>query len=161
MKYILYLHVLRFYFDCRLNKFSRNFLFPFSLQMNYLMNTFLQATLNDSFSLQTILAPLPKDPKDVAQRNTLRILTATFSVSSFIAFGMAFLTSPFIYFLIKERQVRQTSGPRQKWHDTNNKMKKKEKKKKKKKKYKKNNKTSYYKKVFYSPVFSHALQSFM
>ncbi|KAK3796087.1 hypothetical protein RRG08_044081 [Elysia crispata] len=73
--------------------------------MNYLMNTFLQATLNDSFSLQTILAPLPKDPKDAAQRNTLRILTATFSVSSFIAFGMAFLTSPFIYFLIKERQV--------------------------------------------------------
>ncbi|GFS11780.1 ATP-binding cassette transporter sub-family A, partial [Elysia marginata] len=74
-------------------------------QLNYLMNTFLQSTLNDSFSLQTILAPLPKDPKAAAERNALLAISAGFSIGFFISFGMAFLTTMFIFFLIKERQV--------------------------------------------------------
>ncbi|RUS76071.1 hypothetical protein EGW08_016175 [Elysia chlorotica] len=73
--------------------------------INYLMNTFLRATLNDTFSLQTILAPLPKDPKAAAERNALLALSAGFSIGFFISFGMAFLTTMFIFFLIKERQV--------------------------------------------------------
>ncbi|GFO27722.1 ATP-binding cassette sub-family a member [Plakobranchus ocellatus] len=75
------------------------------IAMNYLMNTFLQATLNDSFGLQSTLAPLPKDPKAAGERNALIALTAGFSIGFFISFGMAFLTTMFIFFLIKERQV--------------------------------------------------------
>ncbi|GFO39489.1 ATP-binding cassette sub-family a member [Plakobranchus ocellatus] len=69
------------------------------------MNTFFQSTLNASFSLQSTLAPLPKDPKDQGKSVAIASQAAGFTIGSFINFGMAFLTSMFIFFLIKERQV--------------------------------------------------------
>ncbi|XP_012941784.1 ATP-binding cassette sub-family A member 3 [Aplysia californica] len=76
------------------------------IAVNYLMNTFLQYFLNDSsYSLQTEINPMPKDENDAAEFSLLLNLSAGFSVGFFISFGMAFLTTMFIFFLIKERQV--------------------------------------------------------
>ncbi|XP_059179614.1 phospholipid-transporting ATPase ABCA3-like [Physella acuta] len=75
------------------------------ISVNFLMNTILQFFMNSSYSLQTSINPLPKDEEDKAKFDVTLALGAGFSVGLFIGFGMAFLTTMFIYFLIKERQV--------------------------------------------------------
>ncbi|XP_055881820.1 phospholipid-transporting ATPase ABCA3-like [Biomphalaria glabrata] len=76
------------------------------ISMNYLLNSILQYYVNSSsYSFQSSINPLPKNEEDRAEFNLLLALGAGFSVGLFISFGMAFLTTMFIYFLIKERQV--------------------------------------------------------
>ncbi|GFS09294.1 ATP-binding cassette transporter sub-family A [Elysia marginata] len=75
------------------------------VSINYMMNALLQSTLNDTFSLQTILAPLPRETKDVGEDNAQSGLLSGFVIGFFMNVSMAFLTSTFIYFYIKERQV--------------------------------------------------------
>ncbi|KAH9488682.1 ATP-binding cassette sub- A member 3 [Bulinus truncatus] len=75
------------------------------ISLNYLLNTILQFYLNSSYSFQSSINPLPKNEEDRAEFNLVLSLGAGFSVGLFISFGMAFLTTMFIYFLIKERQV--------------------------------------------------------
>ncbi|RUS82911.1 hypothetical protein EGW08_009334 [Elysia chlorotica] len=76
-----------------------------AVSMNYLVNTFLQATLNNSFSLQTTVAPLPKEPREEKSQAEVQAHGEGFLVGFLISFAMAFLTSLFIYFPVKERQV--------------------------------------------------------
>ncbi|RUS86087.1 hypothetical protein EGW08_006180 [Elysia chlorotica] len=75
------------------------------ITMNYMMNTFLQTTLNRSFSLHTTLSPLPKDLKKASEKNTVISHIAGHVVGLLISFGMTFLTTMFVFFPIKERQV--------------------------------------------------------
>ncbi|CAG5125756.1 unnamed protein product [Candidula unifasciata] len=75
------------------------------ISVNYMMNTFLQSSLNDSYSLQSTVHPLPKDEKEAAKDNILSNQGLGFTIGLFITIGMSFLTTLFMYFLIKERQV--------------------------------------------------------
>lgn len=66
----------------------------------------LAKTLGSAYSISTSMLPLPKDPvseaKDQGAVNNLQ----GFLVGFCISFGMAFLTSSFVFFLVKEREVR-------------------------------------------------------
>ena len=73
--------------------------------MNYLMNTYLQFYMDNTYSLKSSIHPMPKDDNEAGEFQALLALSAGFAISFFISFGMAFLTTMFIFFLIKEREV--------------------------------------------------------
>ncbi|XP_067683949.1 phospholipid-transporting ATPase ABCA3-like [Haliotis asinina] len=81
---------------------------PFHSQpiaLSFMMNAILQYFTSRDHSITTINNPLPLDNKETS-KNTLSSVSALgFSVAFCIIFGMAFLTSSFVYFLIKERLV--------------------------------------------------------
>ncbi|XP_055882496.1 phospholipid-transporting ATPase ABCA3-like isoform X1 [Biomphalaria glabrata] len=75
------------------------------VSVNYLMNSFLQFHTNSSFSFQSSIHPLPKDELTRAELDSLNARISSFTVGVVISFGMAFLTTLFVYFPIKERQI--------------------------------------------------------
>ncbi|GFS11827.1 ATP-binding cassette sub-family A member [Elysia marginata] len=76
-----------------------------AVSVNYMMNALLRTLLNDTFSLQTTLAPLPKEVREHTELLVVTNQLAGFLIAFGINFCMAFLTSSFVYFFIKERQV--------------------------------------------------------
>ncbi|XP_046544461.1 phospholipid-transporting ATPase ABCA3-like [Haliotis rubra] len=81
---------------------------PFHSQpiaLSFMMDAILKYFTSPDHSITTINNPLPLDNKGTS-KNTLSSVSALgFSVAFCLIFGMAFLTSSFVYFLIKERQV--------------------------------------------------------
>ncbi|XP_052780875.1 phospholipid-transporting ATPase ABCA3-like isoform X2 [Mya arenaria] len=76
-----------------------------AIALHYMMNSLLHHEVNDSTSLQITNHPFPKKASD----NVRRIFFATngtgFTIAISILFGMAFMATSFIIFLIKERSV--------------------------------------------------------
>lgn len=72
----------------------------------YLMNAFARQVTGDrSHTITTISHPMPKDNTAAAKDSALQALALGFSIGFSMLFGMAFLTSSFCYFLIRERQT--------------------------------------------------------
>ncbi|KAK7101994.1 phospholipid-transporting ATPase ABCA3-like [Littorina saxatilis] len=77
------------------------------ISLSFMLNALAKhAVSNKSVSMAMGVNPFPKNEDAQAERNQLLALGTGFSVGFCISIGMAFLTTSFIYFLIKER----TSG---------------------------------------------------
>ncbi|XP_071081913.1 phospholipid-transporting ATPase ABCA3-like [Haliotis cracherodii] len=75
------------------------------IALSFMMNAILKYFTSQDHSITTINNPLPLDAQKTS-RNTLSAVTGLgFSVAFCLIFGMAFLTSSFVHFLIKERLV--------------------------------------------------------
>ncbi|KAK7485122.1 hypothetical protein BaRGS_00023662, partial [Batillaria attramentaria] len=69
----------------------------------YLLNAMARQYADENFKIQTGINPFPKDEDADAEQSALLASSTGFSVGFCISIGMAFLTSLFIFFLIKER----------------------------------------------------------
>ena len=96
-----------------------------AISLHYMMNGILRYFTNDTYNVHTINHPFPKKLKD----NRFAIFFATqsiaFTVALSILFGMAFMVTSFIIFLIKEKsvgakhlQVVSSVGPGSYWLST-------------------------------------------
>ncbi|XP_046356645.2 phospholipid-transporting ATPase ABCA3-like isoform X2 [Haliotis rufescens] len=75
------------------------------IALSFMMNAILKHFTSQDHSITTINNPLPLDDKETSDEIEGLALTLGFSIAFCLLFGMAFLTSSFVYFLIKERQV--------------------------------------------------------
>ncbi|XP_071081907.1 phospholipid-transporting ATPase ABCA3-like [Haliotis cracherodii] len=75
------------------------------ISLAYMMNGMLKSFTSSDYSITTQSYPLPKNVSDASEQNALIASSFGFTIAFNILFGMAFLTSSFVYFLIKERQV--------------------------------------------------------
>ncbi|XP_071081906.1 phospholipid-transporting ATPase ABCA3-like isoform X2 [Haliotis cracherodii] len=75
------------------------------IALSFMMNAILKHFTSQDHSITTINNPLPRDDKETSDRTLSSVAALGFSVAFCLIFGMAFLTSSFVYFLIKERQV--------------------------------------------------------
>ncbi|KAL5014325.1 hypothetical protein ScPMuIL_008595 [Solemya velum] len=69
------------------------------------LNAVMKYFTDDQHSIHMTNFPLPRDTTEQAQTNMLMNLILGFNISFTILFGMAFLVTSFIIFLIKERNV--------------------------------------------------------
>ncbi|XP_067683952.1 phospholipid-transporting ATPase ABCA3-like [Haliotis asinina] len=76
-----------------------------SISLSYMMNAMLKYFISGEHSITTVNDPLPYDENDSSSQVAGVGLGIGFTVAFCLLFGMAFLTSSFVYFLIKERQV--------------------------------------------------------
>ncbi|XP_071081909.1 phospholipid-transporting ATPase ABCA3-like [Haliotis cracherodii] len=76
-----------------------------SISLSYMMNAMLKHFTSRDHSIITINNPLPFDENESSSQIAGAGLGIGFTVAFCLLFGMAFLTSSFVYFLIKERQV--------------------------------------------------------
>ena len=76
-----------------------------AISLHYLMNGMLRYFTNDAYNIQTYNHPFPKRLND----NTRAVFFSTngtgFTIAISVLFGMAFMVTSFIIFLIKERSV--------------------------------------------------------
>ncbi|XP_067683951.1 phospholipid-transporting ATPase ABCA3-like isoform X2 [Haliotis asinina] len=75
------------------------------IALSFMMNAILKHFTSPDNSITTINNPLPFDAKQSSDQVQGIATTLGFSVAFCLLFGMAFLTSSFVYFLIKERLV--------------------------------------------------------
>ncbi|XP_046356672.2 phospholipid-transporting ATPase ABCA3-like [Haliotis rufescens] len=75
------------------------------ISLSFMMNAILKHFTSQDHSITTINNPLPYQGKTSKGHSVFSILFLGFSVAFCLLFGMAFLTSSFVFFLIKERQV--------------------------------------------------------
>ena len=75
--------------------------------VTFVLNALAQNTYGSSYSLSTSMEPLPKGADAEAEDSSTTSSTQGFLVGFCISFGMAFLTSSFVYFMVKEREVGQ------------------------------------------------------
>ncbi|XP_067683948.1 phospholipid-transporting ATPase ABCA3-like [Haliotis asinina] len=75
------------------------------ISLSFMMNAILKHFTSQDHSITTINSPLPLDAKGTSERTLGTVAALGFSVAFCIIFGMGFLTSSFVYFLIKERLV--------------------------------------------------------
>ena len=81
---------------------------PFHAQpvsLAYTISALAAHYVNGSVSIRSGVDPFPKNEDADAEVNQLLALGTGFSVGFCISIGMAFLTTSFIYFLIKEKLV--------------------------------------------------------
>ena len=76
-----------------------------AISLHYLMNGMLRYFTNGSYNIHTINYPLPRKLKDNSDKLFNNAILPGFVISSSILFGMAFMVTSFIIFLIKERSV--------------------------------------------------------
>ena len=69
-------------------------------------NSLLKYYFNESYSITTINHPLPRDPSEQASDQLNRGVFTGFAVAFNMLFGMSFLASSFILFLVKERATK-------------------------------------------------------
>ncbi|KAL8560975.1 hypothetical protein ACOMHN_061189 [Nucella lapillus] len=69
----------------------------------YTLNALAKALVNSSVDMISGVHPLPKDEQADAEANEFLALATGFSVGFCISIGMAFLTTSFIFFIVKER----------------------------------------------------------
>ncbi len=82
-------------------------IYPFHaapVSLHYAMNAILKHFTSEDHSVTIINHPLPSEIP-VTQEETLTGATMGFTVAFCVFFGLSFLTSTFVYFLIRERQV--------------------------------------------------------
>lgn len=76
-----------------------------AISLHYMMNGMLNYFTNDAYNIHTYNHPFPKKLND----NTRRLFFSTngtgFTIAISVLFGMAFMSTSFIIFLIKERSV--------------------------------------------------------
>ncbi|PVD25014.1 hypothetical protein C0Q70_15511 [Pomacea canaliculata] len=77
-----------------------------SLLLNGLARTFFGA----SYSISTSMLPFPKDLESEAKSQNSMDSTQGFMVGFCISFGMSFLTSSFVYFLVGSKHLQVVSG---------------------------------------------------
>ncbi|XP_076469399.1 phospholipid-transporting ATPase ABCA3-like [Babylonia areolata] len=70
-----------------------------------MLNGLAKAYASSSHSLTTSMEPLPKGEDAAAEDSSTTSATQGFLTGFCISFGMAFLTSSFVFFLVKEREV--------------------------------------------------------
>ncbi|XP_046544464.1 phospholipid-transporting ATPase ABCA3-like [Haliotis rubra] len=75
------------------------------IALSFMMNAFLKNFTSPEHSITTINNPLPLDDAHNDIQTMSSVDAIGFSVAYCIVFGMAFLASSFVYFLIKERLV--------------------------------------------------------
>ncbi|XP_067683603.1 phospholipid-transporting ATPase ABCA3-like [Haliotis asinina] len=75
------------------------------IALSYMMNGILKSFTSSDYSITTNSYPLPKNVSDASEQTALLASSFGFTIAFNILFGMAFLTSSFVYFLIKERLV--------------------------------------------------------
>ncbi|XP_071081916.1 phospholipid-transporting ATPase ABCA3-like [Haliotis cracherodii] len=75
------------------------------IALSFMMNAILKHFTSQDHSITTINNPLPFDAKRSSDDIEGLATTLGFSIAFCLLFGMAFLTSSFVYFLIKERLV--------------------------------------------------------
>ncbi|XP_067683953.1 phospholipid-transporting ATPase ABCA3-like [Haliotis asinina] len=75
------------------------------IALSFMMNAILKHFTSNEYSITTVSNPLPYQAKSSWDPSVLSVLFLGFSVALCLLFGMAFLTSSFVYFLIKERLV--------------------------------------------------------
>ncbi|XP_072043597.1 phospholipid-transporting ATPase ABCA3-like [Amphiura filiformis] len=71
--------------------------------LNAIDNALLKYYFNESYSITTINHPLPRDPNEQASDQLNRGVFTGFAVAFNMLFGMSFLASSFLLFLVKER----------------------------------------------------------
>ncbi len=76
-----------------------------AITLNAIDNTLLQYYVNNSYTLNTINEPLPGSIKDQIY-DSLNLDFQGFTIAFNVLFGMAFLSSSFVVFLIGERAVK-------------------------------------------------------
>ena len=76
-----------------------------AISVHYLMNGMLRYFTKDSYTLHTYNHPLPRKLKDNSDAIFYSGTGTGFSIAISILFGMAFMVTSFIIFLIKERSV--------------------------------------------------------
>ena len=74
--------------------------------LNYLTNAFLQNFVNESVRITTYNYPLPLSAIESTEKDFVSSLNNGFQVGFNTVFGMSFLASGFVVFLIKERESR-------------------------------------------------------
>ncbi|XP_046358771.2 phospholipid-transporting ATPase ABCA3-like [Haliotis rufescens] len=75
------------------------------IALSFMMNAILKHFTSQDHSITTINNPIPLEAADNSIQTISSVSALGFSVAYCIVFGMAFLASSFVYFLIKERQV--------------------------------------------------------
>ena len=75
------------------------------VSLAYTISALAAHYVNDSVSIRSGVEPFPKNEEAEAEVNLLVALRTGFIVGFCISIGMAFLTTSFIYFLIKEKLV--------------------------------------------------------
>lgn len=75
------------------------------ISLAYMLNGLVRHFVGQNYSLTSGVNPLPRDENSDADQTALLALSSGFSIGFCIAFGMAFMTTSFIHFLIKERAV--------------------------------------------------------
>ncbi|XP_070191694.1 phospholipid-transporting ATPase ABCA3-like [Littorina saxatilis] len=73
--------------------------------ISLILNAIAKDVHGSGYSITTSMEPLPKDADGEAEDTSLTSSTQGFLVGFSISFGMAFLTSSFVFFLVKEREV--------------------------------------------------------
>lgn len=76
-----------------------------AISLNAIMNGLLKKAVNETLSINIVNHPLPKKISDNRVNLFYNINTSGFTVATSVLFGMAFMASSFIIFLIKERSV--------------------------------------------------------
>ncbi|RUS78234.1 hypothetical protein EGW08_014003 [Elysia chlorotica] len=75
------------------------------ISVNYVLNAMLQYLLNDSFSVQTRVAPLPKEPALKAKGSLAEVHIIAVDIAMRVAVGMSCSTVLMFHFLILEKTV--------------------------------------------------------
>ncbi|XP_076468754.1 phospholipid-transporting ATPase ABCA3-like [Babylonia areolata] len=73
------------------------------ISLAYALNGLARHYVNSSVTIRSGVHPLPKDEDADAQANLFLALSTGFTVGFCISIGMAFLTTSFIFFIVKER----------------------------------------------------------
>ena len=76
-----------------------------AISLHYMMNGMLRYFTNASYNIHTINHPFPKKLKDNRDAIVVSTIGIGFTVAISILFGMAFMVTSFIIFLIKEKSV--------------------------------------------------------
>ncbi|KAK6177284.1 hypothetical protein SNE40_015412 [Patella caerulea] len=74
------------------------------ISVSYMMNTFAKYFSGDDYEIETRNYPLPADAQESSNSTSLFSSIFGFLIAFCILFGMAFLSSSFVVFLIKEKQ---------------------------------------------------------
>ena len=78
------------------------------IAVSFVLTGLAQYVYGTSYSISTSMEPLPKGADAEAEDSSTTNSTQGFLVGLCISFGMAFLTSSFVYFLVKEREVSRS-----------------------------------------------------
>lgn len=76
-----------------------------AIALSYMITTLLQGFTNSSHSITTYNRPLPLSLSDQSDNANVDASSGGFTVAVLVLFGMAFLSTSFILFLIKERST--------------------------------------------------------
>ena len=76
-----------------------------AISLHYLMNGMLRYFTNDNYTIHTYNHPFPRKLKDNSDRIINTGMGIGFTIAVSVLFGMAFMVTSFIIFLIKERSV--------------------------------------------------------